>query len=103
MKPHETDVVKTLEERGSRYGSFSDNARITQSLMQVIETAPNYNALSVEHLEATHMIFHKIARMVCGDPMYADNPHDIAGYAKLLEDFINEAHAEVGDDASDNS
>jgi len=34
------------------------------------------------------MIFHKISRMCIGDPYYADNAHDIAGYATLLEQYI---------------
>lgn len=81
-------IEKTLEERGSRYGKFEDNARITQGLMAVIETSPNYEILSNMHKEMYHMIFHKIARSVCGDPMYVDNAHDIVGYAKGLEDFL---------------
>ena len=35
------------------------------------------------------MIFHKIGRIVNGDPNYADSWHDIAGYAKLVEDRLN--------------
>ncbi len=84
-------IEKTSQKRSSRYGSFSDNAKITQELMDVIYKSPNGNFLKHEHYEAFHMIFHKMARIVCGDMMYEDNPHDIAGYAKLLEDWmINE-------------
>lgn len=39
--------------------------------------------------EALDMIFHKIGRIVCGDPNYADSWHDIAGYAKLVENRLN--------------
>jgi peptidase E len=84
-----SDVAKTLEERGSRYGSFADNAKITQALMDMLTYAPNYEQLSAQHLEAFHMIFHKISRMACGDCMYSDSAHDIAGYAKLLEEWID--------------
>ena len=38
------------------------------------------------------MIFHKVSRLVCGDHWYADNAHDIAGYATLLEEYINQAN-----------
>lgn len=81
-------MSETLEDRGSRYGPFNENARITWSLMRVIETAPSYGKLTDTHKEAFHMIFHKIARAVCGDPNYEDNPHDIAGYAQRLEEFL---------------
>ena len=32
--------------------------------------------------------------MCMGDPMYADNAHDIAGYATLLETWINEVNGD---------
>lgn len=34
------------------------------------------------------MIFHKIARILNGDPNYADSWVDIAGYAKLVADEL---------------
>jgi len=85
------DIDKTLDERGSRYGSFEDNSNVVQSLMEVLETkGKNYNQFTRAHKEAVHMIFHKIARMVSGDPNYVDNVHDIVGYAKLLEEYLIE-------------
>lgn len=86
------NIKSTLQQRGSCYGSFEDNARITQELNKVLETAPNFFKLTNEHKEAYHMIFHKIARSVCGDPMYADNIHDIIGYATVLEEFVNKVN-----------
>jgi hypothetical protein len=83
-------IIKTLTERGCRYGSFEDNAIVTSGLMDVIEQAPRYNDLSPVHVEALHMIFHKISRMVCGDPDYSDNAHDIIGYATKLEEYLLE-------------
>ena len=83
-------INKTLEERGGRYGSFECNAETTQKLMDVLRQHPNWEKLSNPHKEAYHMIFHKMARSICGDPMYNDNTHDIVGYAKLLEDYIND-------------
>lgn len=87
-----SNIKSTLKQRGSRYGSFEDNARITQALNKVLETAPNFDQLKDEHKEAYHMIFHKIARSVCGDPMYVDNIHDIVGYATLLEKFLDKVN-----------
>lgn len=83
-------IEKTLQERGSRYGKFEDNARITQGFMRVLESSPNYHELHDMHLEAYHMIFHKIARSVCGDPTYVDNAHDIVGYATGLENYLKD-------------
>ena len=85
------DINTTLAQRGSRYGTFEDNARLTQALMNTALGA-SQTELSLMHKEALHMIFHKIARMCSGDQWYADNPHDIAGYATLLEEYINEVN-----------
>jgi hypothetical protein len=83
-----TNIEKVLEERGSRYGKFEDNARITQQLMEVLASGPNFHLFEDMHKEIYHMICHKMARAVCGDPNYDDNPRDIAGYATGLTQYL---------------
>jgi hypothetical protein len=78
---------KTLKKRGSKYGTMESNAETTQELMEVFMRGKNAKELARIHLECIHMIFHKISRMVNGDVNYTDNMHDVAGYAKLLEDY----------------
>lgn len=80
-------VEKTLEERGKRYGSFFGHAEISQQLKAVLRM---YEArrgcdLAVDQREALEMICHKMARIINGDPDYADSWHDIAGYAGLID------------------
>lgn len=86
-----TDVVDTLTERGTRYGKFKNQAFVAQSLKKVAANAIAYSGsrLDPDQQEALDMILHKIARIVNGDPNYADSWHDIAGYAKLVEDRLN--------------
>lgn len=79
-----SEVDNTLNERGSRYGVFSEHARITQRLKEAAATS-NWNRLSDSQKEALEMIFHKIGRILNGDPNYADSWHDIAGYASLVD------------------
>jgi hypothetical protein len=88
------ELKDTLKERGNRYGDFKYVARVTEDLMDVISFAPQWENLTPVHKQAFHMIFSKIARSVCGDPMYTDNIHDIAGYAKLLEKYLIEQQGE---------
>ncbi len=83
-------VTAILDERGSRYGSFADNARISQGLCNFLTTElharvvdRNQSYLKPHQVEALQMIFHKIARILSGNPDYADNWIDIAGYAEL--------------------
>ena len=93
-----TDLTATLEERGKRYGRFTDHARITQELKRVIQDytplgqAPDgtpCDHLAPDQQEALDMICHKIGRILNGDPDYADSWHDIAGYAQLVADRLN--------------
>jgi Domain of unknown function (DUF6378) len=84
------DIVKTLADRGNKYGDFRDHAQITQCLKAVMQASPNWRdkRLSHSHMEALEMIAHKIGRILNGDPNYADSWHDIIGYAKLVEDRL---------------
>ena len=84
-------VDKTLEERGSRYGSFVSHARITYELKEAIARGlvEQDKELDFDQREALDMICHKIGRIVNGDPNYADSWHDIAGYATLVEKRLN--------------
>jgi hypothetical protein len=82
-----TDIQSTLAERGARYGKFKDHALISQSL-KVICHKYGSGALVEDQREALEMICHKIARILNGDPNYADSWVDIAGYAKLVADRL---------------
>lgn len=85
-----TNIKSTLEDRGSRYGSFDEHARITQNIKAAMEDSPNWNCnLSTSQREALEMIAHKIGRILNGDPNYADSWHDIAGYATLVEQEVS--------------
>lgn len=86
-----TDVTETLSQRGTRYGSFTGHAEVTQALKEVIREAleSRQKVLAPDQQEALDMITHKIGRIINGDPDYADSWHDIAGYAKLVDDRLN--------------
>lgn len=83
-QPNDVDAV--LAERGARYGKFKDHARITQRFKEIL--AESSFKLNDSQNEALEMIFHKIARILNGDPNYADSWVDIAGYAKLVADEL---------------
>ena len=84
-----TALDATLAERGKRYGKFSGHATITQHLKDIMRTHENWHRLNASQMEALEMIAHKIGRILNGDPNYADSWHDVAGYAKLVEDQLN--------------
>jgi hypothetical protein len=82
-------VDSTLEERGKRYGKFIGHAAIAQTLKSAMQNTAAWNKLHSDQKEALEMIQHKIARILNGDPDYADSWHDIAGYATLVENRLN--------------
>lgn len=84
------DVNKTLAERGARYGAFIDHAILTQSFKAVAHNQRGWENLQDDQREALDMIFHKIGRILCGDPNYDDSWRDIAGYAMLVCNRLTE-------------
>jgi hypothetical protein len=88
------DIDETLAERGKRYGRFALHAEVAQQLKKTIEynlsggrrlpSGESAASLAPDQKEALDMICHKIGRILCGDPDYADSWHDIAGYALLV-------------------
>lgn len=81
-------LASVLEERGNRYGPFSDHAQITQALKTVMIMTDKWPRLTNSQKESLEMIAHKIGRILNGDPNYADSWVDIAGYAQLIVDQL---------------
>ena len=84
-----SEVDKTLEQRGSRYGEFCEHARITQSIKRAMIDSPNWSTLTDDKREALEMVAHKIGRILNGDPEYKDSWHDVIGYTKLIENTLS--------------
>lgn len=79
-----------LVERGLRYGNYLDQTRISQALQRVLNgaLAPRAVVLQADQQDALAMISVKLSRIVNGDPDYADNWRDVAGYATLVADRL---------------
>lgn len=93
-------LADTLSERGTTHGDFTDNSRVSQQLKAIIFSDPTI-ILSPVQCEALDMICHKLARIVCGNPNHSDHWHDIAGYAKLVEDRLEGANVALNKVISD--
>lgn len=87
-------VEATLAQRGNRYGSFSNHARLAQNLKhdfhEHVQRYGQPKEFTNSMVEAVDMIFHKLARIANGDPTYDDTWRDIAGYAQLIVDELND-------------
>lgn len=91
-----SEVDKTLQQRGARYGDFGARAKITQELKRTMRESPNWAQLSDDKKEALEMIANKIGRILNGDPEYHDSWHDIIGYTRLVEQTLTPDHETSG-------
>lgn len=84
------NVDKILEERGSRYGNYLDQTTISGELRRCMDFWAKERNTNLAHdqADALVMIAVKISRIINGDPDYADNWRDIAGYATLVADRL---------------
>lgn len=91
------NAEELTNERARTHGKFSDHAKCTMDLKQALTS--NIGArlqrgqapLTDQHLEALHMILHKIGRIVAGQSTLQDHWDDIAGYAYIAnKDHTNE-------------
>lgn len=81
-----------LNQRKSQYGDFKSQSFLSQALKSVLVAGDSYVSLTSSQKEALEMIVHKIARIINGDPNYVDSWQDIAGYASLIaNDLQNES------------
>lgn len=83
------NVDETLIERGTRYGSYAENAKISQTIKAAMMETPNWDALAPDMRESLQMIAGKVARILNGDPEHHDSWHDIGGYARLVADRLS--------------
>lgn len=105
-------IENTLAERGNRYGDFTDHADLAQGIQfrmqkfclkadnEVGFIEPWKDRLNNVQRQALTVIADKIARILSGDPNYADNWHDIQGYAKLVEDRLPQPAEGLFDEAA---
>ena len=91
------DTAALIETRGKTHGDYSDHAKITQDIKNIIHNFHKsdlasatcfcvYESLSSAQRESLDMIAHKIGRILAGDADFRDHWDDIAGYAKLVAD-----------------
>ena len=83
-----TDEI--LQDRGKRYGNYMDQTTISGELRRVMDFWAKERNTKLAHDQADSlvMIAVKISRIINGDPDYADNWRDIAGYATLVADRL---------------
>lgn len=82
------DTAQVLTERGTRYGNYLEQTAISNKIKESMQEIPTYWDMATDQKDALEMIAVKMSRIVNGDPDYADNWADIAGYATLVKDRL---------------
>lgn len=90
-------VEEVLEDRGKHYGNFRNQAEIQMTLNDALArcfriASKDPSTLPADQLAALGMIVVKLARIINGDNNYADSWVDIAGYATLISDSLDDTH-----------
>ena len=81
-------VEDTLQERGKNYGNYREQTTISKNIKEAMQERAKYWEMESDQQDALEMIAVKMSRIVNGDPDYADNWADIAGYATLVKDRL---------------
>jgi len=85
------EVNETLNDRGTRYGNYLEQTTIIKGIINSLHQSGAGVAMldmQPDQQDALYMIVVKMSRILNGDPDYADNWADIAGYATLVKDRL---------------
>lgn len=85
------DVKTTLTDRERTYGKFGIGIRVEADIMQSLTdsySAHHKHDMPLLYQMMLSKIVMKLTRLAV-TPQHTDSWHDIGGYAKLAEDFIN--------------
>jgi len=79
------DIIK---ERETTHGDYEMKAIFIQEIMEDISGLYVWKSMAADQKESIHMIISKLSRIIYGNPNHADHWIDIAGYAKLVSDRL---------------
>lgn len=84
------DIKEILAERCGTYGDYRQGSDLASAIQDAMATGCNSDSLEPFQEQALIVIAQKISRILNGDPDYPDSWRDIAGYATLVADILEE-------------
>ena len=88
-----TDQI--LSDREQTHGLYREVAGYSQAMKTLMRSSRNWNRLDVAQAQTLEVVADKIARILCGDPSFADHWQDGAGYFELVVRDLAQAQAPV--------
>lgn len=89
-RPGSETVAGVLNDRQTTHGDYRENARISQHLKDFIRSADGWHQLTNDMRESLDMTCLKVSRILSGRPTTKDHWVDIAGYATLVSDELEQ-------------
>jgi hypothetical protein len=89
-KGESTSIDETLSNRAAQYGDFRSQGHLVQELKLDARNNHGWHNLQGDMKEAIDMIFHKIGRIINGNPYNKDSWTDIIGYARCVERHLTD-------------
>jgi len=86
----ETMMKKILDTRRKTHGNYTETAAAIQETKDLWRAHPGWENLSPVQRETLEMVAHKVGRILCGNPNFIDHWVDIAGYAQITSDRVDE-------------
>ena len=77
-----------LEQRKNTHGSYTEQAPIVEGIIDLIRRSPNWEYLPAFQRVAIYLIALKLGRISTGNFIEPDHWADIAGYARLVENCL---------------
>jgi len=74
-----------LQVRETTHGDFSENARLSQAIKEILRSSPGWSHIVDVEREAMDMIALKFSRILSGKSLERQHWEDVVGYAKLAE------------------
>lgn len=82
---------KLVKDRAKTHGKFEETAFVASKLQQH-STITKHVGVTPQIEQARQMICVKLARVACGDPFVIDHWKDIAGYAELVVQYLENSN-----------
>ena len=82
-------TMSIIDQRAKTHGEYKNTAAWSQSLKDMFRGSPNWAKMNDGQKEAMEMIAVKLARLLNGDPNFANHPVDVGGYAELYASSID--------------
>jgi hypothetical protein len=89
-----SNIRHILNERTNSYGTFLEEAHISQELKAAMELGRNWSILPCDIKQSLEMVCVKVARILNGNYNYKDNFVDCIGYLQLVLDRLEKEYPE---------